>query len=242
MYTLDVGQGDALLLVTPGGAQIVIDGGPNLDLLSHLGTHLPFFDRTIELVVLSHPDADHVTALPEVLRRYRVNAVLMSGAVQRSGRYEALLALLASHAVPILPADPAQDIVFDDGTVLDVVWPPTDVFGREQDEPNDASVVFRVLARDTRILLTGDIGKDAEQGILASGADVEADILKVPHHGSRTSSSTGFLLAVAPKLAVLSAGRNNTFGHPHADVMDRYKQLGIPIRNTQHERTIPLEW
>jgi competence protein ComEC len=240
LYMLDVGQGDAILLVSPSGKQIVIDGGPNTDLLPHLGRLLPFFDRTIDLLVLSHPDADHVTALPDVLRRYTVDRMLLSGAVQHSGRYEALLFLLASTKTPVMISNPDDDIDVGDGLILDVLWPPPTVFGMEQGEPNDASVVLRAIIGNTKILFTGDVGEDAERAILASGADIRADILKVPHHGSRTSSSTGFLLAIDPQIALISAGRGNQFGHPHQDVVARYEQLGIPVQSTQQKGTISL--
>jgi competence protein ComEC len=240
VHVFDVGQGDGILLVTPSGKQVVIDGGPDLSLLSHLGEHLPFLDRKLELVMLTHPDADHITALPDVLRRYRVERIVLNGTQHRTGRYEALLDTIIQTSIPVITPDPSQDIDLGDGVVLDVIWPLPGVFGTEPKHGNDESFVIKVLYKDQSILLTGDIEEVAEQAILASGADLRADVLKVPHHGSRTSSSTGFLLAVQPELALISAGRENKFGHPHNDVILRYEQMRIPVRNTQKEGTLSL--
>jgi|AP95_1055475.scaffolds.fasta_scaffold03874_3 competence protein ComEC len=236
VHILDVGQGDAILLVTPSGKQVLIDGGPNLAALSHLDRLMPFFDRTIELLVITHPDADHITALPEVLRRYDIDRVLMTGAGHTSGRYDALRSVIESRSIPVVYPDPSVDISMEDGVVLDIIWPTTAYTGAS----NDQSIVIRVLYKDHAILLTGDIEHDAERAILATGADIRSDILKVAHHGSRTSSSTGFLLAVDPKVGIVSVGKDNRFGHPHTEVLDRYKRLGIPTKTTANAGVISL--
>lgn len=229
----DIGQGDAILATTPAGQHILIDGGPNTDLLEDLGERLPFFDRTIELLILSHPDADHITALPEVLQRYRVKNILLTGAAHGSGRYEALLAAIEAQGSRVLLADSTQDIELDSGVMLDVLWPQTDLLGREVEAANNESVVAKLIYGPHEILLTGDIEKETELALLQSGADLRSTVLKVAHHGSRTSSSTGFLLAVQPQLGLISSGRDNQFGHPHPEIIERYRQLGIETQNTQ---------
>ncbi len=241
VHFFDIGQGDAAMLVTPSGQQIVIDGGPDTSLLEHLGSSMPFLDRTIELLVLSHPDADHLTALPDILERYKIEKVLLSGVPHTSGRYEKFLALLKEQATTVIVADPSEDIAMGDGVVLDTIWPPSESFGTEFMDSNDSSVVLRVLYGKNSILFTGDIEEIAEQAILQTGADIRSSILKVAHHGSRTSSSTGFLLAVQPDLAVISVGRDNPFGHPHLDIVDRYRHFGIPVVSTAESGTISLK-
>lgn len=240
LYVFDVGQGDALMLVSPTGKQVVIDGGPDRTMLIRLGQAMPFFDRTIELLVLTHPDADHVTALPEVLRRYRVERILLTGVKHDSRIYADFLRMTEAEGAQILLADPGLDIDLGDEVILDVVWPPPGQLGKTPKQSNDTSVVLRVFAGNKSVLLTGDIEEKAETAILASGADLDADILKSPHHGSRTSSSTGFLLAVSPELVLISVGRNNKFGHPHPWVTRRYQTLGIPYRTTAEEGTIAI--
>ena len=232
-HFLDVGQGDSILLVSPSGKVILTDGGPDLSTLEHLGAYLPFLKRDIDLLILTHPDADHLTALPEVLRRYTVRNVLLSAPVHHSSRYRDFLHELETQDIRIIPADPQLDIDLGDGNLLYIVWPPLDVFGTDAWDSNDASVVVRVLYEDQSILLSGDVETRAENAILRSGADIASGIMTVPHHGSRTSSSTGFILSVHPILGIISAGRGNSFGHPHRDVVDRYGEFGVKLQSTQ---------
>lgn len=210
MHVFDVGQGDSIFLVTPSGKQILVDGGPDLSTLRYLGRYMPLLDRSIDIVVMTHGDLDHRASLPEVLRRYDVSMLLTPQ-----------------------NADPTMDIALGDGTTLDIIWGNTPMKNR-----NDQSVVFRVLYKNYSILLTGDIEQKAEAAILATGADVRADTLKVAHHGSMTSTSTGFLLAVDPKEAFISAGRDNRFGHPHTEVLDRLERFGIPKETTAESGVI----
>ena len=230
---LGVGQGDSALIVTPSGRQIVIDGGPDASALSELKRRMPLTDRSIDMLVLSHGDLDHIAAFPRIVEAYDIGVVLMTGIPSENDAYPALLQALADHHVPILRPDPATDLDLGDGVTLDVVWPPA-VLTKEHlgDAVNDGSIVLRLLYRDHAILFTGDIEEAAERAILASGRNIDANVLKVPHHGSKTSSSTGFLLAVSPQQAVISAGRRNRYGHPHKGILDRYSALRIPVVTT----------
>lgn len=239
-YILDVGQGDSILLVSPSGKQILVDGGPDLSSLEGIGNHISFFDRTIDLLVLTHPDLDHIVAFPEILERYRINTMLITGIDTPQPQYQRLLALIAEKHIPVIIADPAKDVVLEDGVIFDVVWPPRETFGTQPKSTNDTSIVLRVMYKSASILLTGDIEGKVEAAILKSGADLRSTVLKVAHHGSKTSTSTGFLLAVSPDLAVISAGKENQFGHPHWGVMQRLKNAGIVTRRTDQEGEISL--
>ncbi|MBI3336667.1 MBL fold metallo-hydrolase [Candidatus Peregrinibacteria bacterium] len=243
IHTLDVGQGDSILLVSPSGKNILIDGGPDTSALEHLGKYLSFFDRRIDLLILTHPDLDHITALPDILKRYRIETILLTGIQKNNApRYESFLYQITQHTPSIIVADPAKDIDIGDGLILDIIWPPRSTARTKPSKANNTSVVIRAVFGSGSILLTGDIETKAEMEILMSGADIRSDILKVPHHGSRTSSSTWFLLAIKPALAIVSAGRDNQFGHPHLEVMERYRHFGIPVRNTAEEGTISLSF
>lgn len=241
VYMLDVSQGDSFLVVTPSGKHILIDGGPSLSALTHLGTYLSFLDRTIELVVITHPDADHITAIPSILHRYKIERVMLSGAVHSSGKYEELLQSIADKKISVLLPDPEKDIEID-GVTLDVIWPPPSTFGASPRSQNNQSIVFRMLHGKDSILFTGDIEHGAEKDILSSGADIQANIMTAPHHGSRTSSSTGFILQVKPSLVLISAGKDNRYGHPHKIITDRYQSLGIPIKTTPEHGTVSIEF
>lgn len=242
VHVLDVGQGDAIFIVTPSGKQILVDGGPDLSVLSHLSTLMPFFDRSIDLVVLTHTDSDHITSLPQVCKRYSVGAALLSGDLGNSGKVDALVDVLQHSNTDVLLADPAIDISFTDGVTLDTVWPTPDAGKRDALSRNNLSVVFRILYKDQKILLTGDIEEQAESQLLATGADIDTDVLKVAHHGSKTSTSTGFLLAATPDTAVISVGKSNRYGHPHAQVVDRLHHFGIPTKTTAERGVVSMEF
>lgn len=242
-YFFDVGQGDSALVVSPSGKQILIDGGPDMTTLERLGNVMPFFDRTIELLILSHPHLDHLAAFPEVFKRYNVERVLFTGEAHHMGLYEAMIHYLKLDNSAVIIANPKNDIDMGDGLFIDVLWPSENLFGKSENEnPNDTSVVVKISHGEKSILFTGDIEAGGEAGLLALGSDLKSTMLKVPHHGSRTSSSTGFLLAVDPELAVISAGKENSFGHPHPDLLDRFASLKIPVKTTLDEGTISVDF
>ncbi len=235
----DVGQGDGILL-SSGGYQIVVDGGPDGGFLSHLGNDMPFFDRTIDLLVLSHPHLDHLSTFPELVRRYHIASVLMTGVDYNQPRYKEFLELLIEEDSQILIVDPMTDLTLGD-MFVDVLWPLPKYFGQEMKDVNDNSTLLLVsIPNGKSVLLTGDMEEGEERDVLKAGVDVRADILKVAHHGSRTSSGTGFLLAVNPELAIASVATDNSYGLPDEDVIVRYETLDIPLRMTMEEGTIEI--
>lgn len=211
MTVLDVGQGDAILLTTPGGAHVLVDSGPSgMGLVRELGTVLPGWERSVEVVLTSHPQQDHVGGLPELLRRYQV------GETRGTGATAGILAYRLSVAEAGEPRRLARgDRWEEDGVLFEVLWPPA---GYVSSELNDMSLVLRVSYGQTVFLLTGDI-QAAAQRTLMTMEDVRADVLKVPHHGSKSSGSE-FLSAVAPAVAVVSVGQGNPYGHPSMVTME----------------------
>ncbi|OGJ54674.1 hypothetical protein A3D11_00085 [Candidatus Peribacteria bacterium RIFCSPHIGHO2_02_FULL_49_16] len=240
LHLLDVGQGDSILLTTPSGKHILIDGGPNLSVLEHLGTYLPFFDRHIDLLILSHPNQDHLTAFPEITKRYSIGSILLTGAPFDLARYDALITQIRERNIPVIVADPKKDIAMGDGVLIDVLWPPQKLRETFLNNENELSIIARILYKEHSILLTGDIEHGGEVAILQSGADSDSTILKVAHHGSKSSSSTGFLLAASPDLALISAGKNNPYGHPNKKVIERLEAMGIEVRSTIKDGTVSL--
>ncbi|MFH1443976.1 MAG: ComEC/Rec2 family competence protein [Candidatus Peregrinibacteria bacterium] len=233
----DVGQGDAALLTTPSGKTVLIDGGPDLSALEALGKSLPLSHRSIDLLILSHPDPDHFTAFPEVFRRFKVGALLLPAIQNDEEPYKALLAIVREQGVPLVATDPQRDIDLQDGVMLDILWPPNPV---RDAEDNDNSIVLRAIYGTGSILFTGDLSEKGEEVLLASGIDVSAQVLKVGHHGSRFSSSEEFLAAVHPRLSIISVGRDNDYGHPHPDTLQRLQDAHIPMRSTAQEGEIQL--
>lgn len=237
----DVGQGDAIFIETPGGNQILMDGGPDGRVLAKLGAALPFWDRSLDLLVATHPHADHLAGLVEVLRRYDVGRVMESGVGHATPEYEEWRKILKERAVSVVAARRGQRIHAGDGIVLDILSPAEDAIVAAK-APHDANVVALLAQGETTILLTGDIEKALEYRLLfESPALLDADILKVGHHGSKTSSTAEFLKAVSPEAAVISAGRKNRYGHPHPDVVGRLKATGGQVFRTDQDGDIVLE-
>jgi competence protein ComEC len=228
----DVGQGDAIFLEFPDGKQILIDGGPDKRVLEKLGRAIPFWDRTIDMVVLTHPHQDHITGLLGVLTRYDADHILESGVAYGTAEQVEWQRILKQSHTPIIIARAGQRIVLGYNAYLDVVFPVDDMQGVSLKNVHDAMVVIRLTYGRTTMMLTGDAERNVEYKILGSGMAVESNILKIGHHGSKTSSSEQFLLSVHPSLAIISSGRNNNYGHPHQEIIDRLGDFGIPVLRT----------
>jgi competence protein ComEC len=218
---LDVGQGDAIFIVTPGGRQVLIDGGPDPQrLLALLGRRLPFWDHSLDLVVLTHSHEDHVAGLVEVLRRYDVDLVLKREFDYSSPSYASWGSALGERGIPVLQALAGQRIMLDEGLALDVIYPPDRLLEGSSSDVNNASVVTRLVYGQTSFLFTGDIQWDVESFILRRSVPLQSTVLKVAHHGSRTSTSLEFAREVLPQVAVITVGEGNRFGHPHQETLD----------------------
>jgi competence protein ComEC len=235
---LDVGQGEAILIEGPGGQRILVDGGPGGEVLSGaLGRRLPFHDRRIDLVVVTHPQADHIGGLPQVLESYDVGAVLDSRFESGSPFYEALTEAADEAGVPRYVAARGQTIALGGGARVEVIGPVGEPGARA--DPNNASTVLRVAMGDVSFLLTGDIEADGEAALVRSGAELRATVLKVAHHGSKTSTAPAFLSRVAPAVGVISVGAANTFGHPTATVLSRLS--GDYVLRTDEDGDVRME-
>ena len=222
----DVGNGDSVLIVSPSGRQVLVDGGPEAqDATRLLGSALPFWDRSLDVVVLTHGHADHITGLLEVLRRYDVGHVVEREAEHTTSDYLRWRHAVENEGSVITQARAGQLINLGDGATIEVLHPPETLMSGADSDLNNASIVLRVVYGDVSFLLTGDIFVEAEREMLSQGIDVRSTVLKVPHHGSRTSSSPEFIEQISPSVAVISVGADNRFGHPHAEtleVLERY--------------------
>ena len=218
---LDVGQGDAILIQTPNGQNILIDGGPDPQKINlELGEKLPFWDRTIDLVVCTQPQADHVTGLVDVLQRYKVKQVLESGVSYNSSIYQEWCNLVEEKQIKRDTAQAGQEINLGNGTKIEVLNPPTSLWEGTDDVDNNG-VVLRLSWNKVSFLFTADIREEAEFELIEQRANLKSTVLKVAHHGSETSTSQQFLAAVDPEVAVISVGKDNLFGHPSPEVLER---------------------
>jgi competence protein ComEC len=233
---LDVGQGDAIFIETPAGAQILIDGGPEgSTLLSELGGQMPFWDRTLDLIVLTHPDADHLTGLIPTLERYDVRAVMLRELPHETDLTEAWKKALADEGATLLRGEAATHIALSDGVTLDVLHPGPALVADSDADTNNNSIVLRLTYGDVAFLLPGDIQTKVEQALVRSGVYLRSTVLKLPHHGSKTSASQVFLDAVRPQVAVISVGAENSFRHPSAEVLERLDDM-LVYRTDQNGR------
>ncbi len=218
---LDVGEGDAIL-IQKGSRQVLVDGGPSpREITLGLGSRMPFWDRTIDLVVMTHPHQDHLAGLVEVLRRYRVEHVLYPDLDSQSPLYDEWQRLIEEKAIEGIVARSGQVIDLGDGVVISVLSPLPEPFTGSESDVDNNSVVLRLSAGDVSFLLTGDIMEEAERELVRERAGLAAMVLKVAHHGSDTSTTPGFLAAVSPQAAVICCGADNRFGHPDAVVLSR---------------------
>jgi len=231
---LNVGQGDAIL-ISQGSSQILIDGGrTGRELLARLGRHVPFWDRTIEFVIATHPDADHIGGLPAVLRAYTVNQILTTGA-ESATETSRLFQEVTTQEIGSAPTKIFQgtEIVFPSGGKLSVEYPVAPLSGVSTADTNQGSVVARFVYGETSFLLTGDLARE-ETALPEVG---QVNILKVAHHGSKHSTSEAFLRLVKPQEAIISVGEN-WYGHPDQSVLKRLEDAGVRIYRTDEEGDI----
>lgn len=230
---LNVGQGDAIYIHTQQGADVLIDGGPDRRVLEQLGQVMPFWDRTIELVVLTHSHADHLNGLLTVLDYYDIqNVWLVKMPQEKNVAYQLWLQQLAEHHVAIHYVQAGYNWSLSDSENLQVLYPFTDSNVNTMEDLNDTSLVIKYSLDAKEALFMGDATSVVEGQLLSRGVVQPAEILKVGHHGSRYSSSPEFLAAVQPNYAIISAGIDNSYHHPHTETLQRLQTIGANIIRT----------
>jgi len=237
---LNVGQGDAIL-IQKGNQQVLVDGGPSPQAITlELGDRMPFWDRTIELVVSTHPHSDHLAGLAEVLQRYQVEQVLYPDSDYESPLYDEWLGLIEEKDIECTIAQAGQQIDLGDGVTVKVLHPGTSRLTGTGSDINNNSVVLRLSMGRASFLLAADIMEEAEFELISQRADLSGTVLKVGHSGSVTSTTPEFLAVANPRVAVISVGEDNPFGHPSGEVIQRLEaKLGAEnIFRTDKQGTI----
>lgn len=238
---LDVGQGDSVLIKTRYGQNILIDGGRDMRVLDRLGRNLSFFDRSLDMVIATHPDSDHIAGLIPVLERYGANLVLDSGIVHDSSVFKALQEVVATKRILVRYADSRQVYEFGEGVVLDVLFPNKSFVGKNIEDNNAASIIVKFTDGEIDYLLTGDAPAEVENELASEfGAYLRSEVLKAGHHGSNTSSSDLFLDVVAPEIVVIQVGKDNAYGHPNFRVLRRLSDRRIPVLRNDEMGDIKL--
>ena len=242
----DVGQGDAIFIETSSRHQILIDGGPSPVILEKLGKEMPFWDRTIDLIILTHPEHDHLAGLIEVLKRYKVENILWTGVLRDTAEYKEWQRLIRDErekeGAQIKIAQSGQLINFGNQSnrYIEVLYPFENLEGQEFKNSNNTSIVAKLIFGENSFLFTGDAYKSVEKKLVDKKADLASDVLKVGHHGSKTSNSEAFIKHVSPEIAVISAGKDNPYHHPHQETLDTLEKYGIKILRTDKNGDIKI--
>ncbi|KKR70938.1 MAG: internalization-related competence protein ComEC/Rec2 protein [Candidatus Roizmanbacteria bacterium GW2011_GWB1_40_7] len=237
-YMLDVGQGDAIFIETPSGNQILFDGGQDRKILEELGKVMPFYDRSIDLVILTHPHLDHAGGLLEVLKNYEVGELMDGGDNYNLAEYGELKKLMEEKKIKYEVARRGLKISLDKGISLLVLAPDKLI---KSDNPHDNNVVSRLSYGRIDFLLMGDGEKGEELKLVQAGDNLESEVLKVGHHGSKTSSNPLFLEEVNPEYALISVGAKNRYGHPAQITLDNLLAAGAKILRTDIDSTIEFK-
>jgi competence protein ComEC len=237
---LDIGQGDAIFIESPSGVQMLIDGGKNREVIRKLSREMPLFDRSIDVVLATHPDADHIGGLPDVLKRYRAALIVQSSVQDAEGVDAAAFAkatvIETEDGAQLMTAERGQVIDLGDGAYFEILFPDRDV---AVIETNTGSIIGRLVYGDTSFMLTGDAPDSIEKYLVQlNGLDLKSSVLKAGHHGSRTSSSLMFVGFVSPEYAIFSRGCDNSYGHPHEEPIAVFAQLGVETFDTCEDGSV----
>ena len=228
---MDVAEGDAILIQI-GNQNILIDGGPSPQaILLGLSNKMPFWNRKLDLVILTHPHLDHLSGLIEVLLRYRVEQVLAPNLVSSSPSYHEWSDLIKKKNIRYTLAQAGQQIPLGNAAKLDILNPPDTLPGNNESDLENNAIVARLTCGKISFLFTADIGAESEAGLIARRADLVCTVLKVSHHGSATSTTQDFLSVSRPQVAVISAGADNLFGHPSEAIITRLEKNYVAEKN-----------
>ena len=238
IHFIDVGQGDCTLITAPTGESILIDAGPG-DFKYSVRRYLDVQHiRHLDYVVFTHPHEDHIGGGAVVVMNYKIDSILMPDITSNAATFRNLLEAIEEKDVPVTVPKPGDRYTLGEATIT--VLSPL----REQyDSVNDTSIVLQIEYGKTAFMLTGDAGESAEADILRTyDADeyLKSDVLKTGHHGSSSSTSTAWLEAVSPSIAVISCGKDNAFGHPHGETLARLERAGVTVYRTDLDGTVVL--
>ncbi len=233
---LDVGQGDAIYIETPDGVQLLIDGGPDSSVLRELPRVMPWFDRSLQMILATHADKDHIGGLVDVLGRYDVEQIIRTENQSDTAVSSAFILLSSEEGALVHTARARDTIMLGASTTLHILSPGEDT---SEWESNTASIVAQLRYGEVEFMLTGDAPAGIEEYLVTQyGSALRSDVLKLGHHGSDTSTATSFLQVVAPLYAVVSAGADNRYGHPHQEVVERVALAGSELVSTAMVGTI----
>lgn len=238
----DVGQGDSALIETPNQNKIIIDGGPDNSVLAKVGRYFSFYDRAVDILIVTHPDSDHLAGAVEIIKNYNVKLVIVNGkkcATSLCGEFEKII---KQKNIKVVAAAKGQEIDFGGGAKMDILMPEVQAAGvaNKEGDNNSSIISFLSFGKDS-FLFTGDAEDKEEIALINAWPNLTAEVLKVGHHGSKNSTNQLFLNRIKPKFSVISVGAKNTYGHPTAEVLNKLEQIGSEIFRTDLGGDIKIE-
>ncbi len=236
---LDVGQGDSIYIEAPNGKQVIIDGGPDAKLLSSLAKVMPFADRSVDMIIATHPDMDHIGGFPLLIDNYKVSNIIENGTLSDTEIFSDLEQKISKNKINKIIARRGMHIILDEknNIYLDILSPSKDMLSPDS---NDSSIVAKLVFGKNSFMLTGDASLYVENLMEWNENDstLKSDVLKLGHHGAKTSSSILWLEKINPEVAIVSAGKNNKYGHPSKEILERLSNLKIPFISTSEKGNI----
>lgn len=237
----DVGQGDSSMIETPAHAKIVIDGGPDNSVLAKIGRSLSFYDRIIEMLIITHPDSDHLAGAIEIAKNYDIGLILVNGRDCATKICEEFDKVIREKNIKVVIANAGQEINFGNNVKMDILEPDNSTASGGKNEDNNFSVISYLTYGSDSFLFTGDAEIKEELALINLWPGLKAEVLKVAHHGSKNSMNEIFLQKIEPKYSIISVGAKNRYGHPHIETIEALKKIGSDILRTDLKGDIVME-
>lgn len=236
---INCGQADCIFIRTPQGHQVIIDFGDNKG-LKDLSQRISYWDKTIDLLIITHPHDDHIAGMSSLIKKYKIKNILYTGALAHSPIYVDLLDLITKEKIPMLIPQKNQIISLGENCQLNILFPFDSLLNKEVANLNNSSIVSQLKCLNSSFLFMGDAEIEAEDEILKEGINIKSDVLKAGHHGSITSSQEEFLEKVTPQIAIIMVGENNKFNHPSKRTLKRLERVGAKIFRSDLDGTIDI--
>lgn len=236
---IDVGQGDAIFIKTPQQRKIIIDFA-NKQGLKDLAKKIPWWDKTIDLIIISHPHDDHIVGLIPIIKKYKIKNIIYNGVLDNSPFYLELLKIIKEKNIPLLVPQENQTIELEPNCKIKFLFPGDRYYQRGLDNLNNSSIVNQLICQNSIFLFMGDAETEVENELLEQGINLKSDVIKIGHHGSLSSSQEKFLKAVQAKIAIIMVGKNNKYGHPSLRILKRLEKLQTEIFRTDLNGSITI--